>query len=273
MKTIAILLTVHNRKIKTLHCLANVFSQHPVLGYEWEVYLTNDGCTDGTPEAVKKEFPSVNITHGDGNLYWNRGMYKAWQMAASIKEYDYFLWLNDDTILNPDALQTLLYTSEQLKNLAIVVGSTAAMTSDTVTYGGRSDSGQLIIPSKQPMPCAYFNGNIVLIPQSVYRIVGVNDPVFHHALGDFDYGLRAKKLGVELYIAPGILGRCDIHPSLPVWCNPQKSLVRRWRFFRTPLGQNPEEFFVFENRHSGILKAVFHYLTNHLRVLYPRLWI
>lgn len=69
MQTIAVLLTVFNRKDKTLKCLQHLFNQLPIEGYSIDVYLTDDGCTDGTPEAVKEQYPQVNIIHGDGNLF------------------------------------------------------------------------------------------------------------------------------------------------------------------------------------------------------------
>lgn len=89
-----------------------------------------------------------------------------------------------------------------------------------------------------------FNGNIVLIPQFVYKVLGTNDPVFHHSLGDFDYGLRGMKKNIQSLIAPGILGECDRHEALPSWCNPQKTLSQRWNAFHSPLGCNPKEFFI-----------------------------
>ena len=46
-------------------------------------------------EAVGKMFPQVHIIKGDGNLFWNRGMYMAWQAAIKEKDYDFYLWLND----------------------------------------------------------------------------------------------------------------------------------------------------------------------------------
>jgi GT2 family glycosyltransferase len=273
MKTIAVLLTVHNRKEKTLECLANLFSQQAVEGYQWNVFMTNDGCTDGTPESVKALYPNVNIVQGDGNLFWNRGMYKAWQAAAEAKDYDFYLWLNDDTQLNTNALAILLETSQKFEDNTIVVGSTSAVNNPAcITYGGRNKQGKLLHPTDTPQACDYFNGNIVLFPRYVYKKVGMNDPVFHHALGDFDYGLRAAKLGVGMYVTSGILGECDAHESLATWCNPDKPFSKRWKAFRTPLGQNPEEFFVFEKRHNGISKAVFHYVTNYLRVIMPILW-
>lgn len=272
MKYIAVLLTVHNRKEKTVRCLRRLLKQDLLTDYRIEIFLTDDGCTDGSAEVVREQFSSAHIIPGDGTLYWNRGMYKAWEEAAKTKDYDYYLWLNDDTTLEDHALQSLLHTSEELSNNIIVVGTTRAVHSDTLTYGGRTLKGKLIAPSERAVPGTYFNGNIVLIPRAVYKVVGMNDPVFHHSLGDFDYGLRAIKLGVKIYVAPGILGVCDAHDTLPTWCNPKKKLQQRWKAFRSPLGQNPEEFFVFERRHNGLAKAIFHYATNHLRMLCPWIW-
>ena len=61
MKTIAVLLTVFNRKDKTLECLKHLYVQNGIgVHYDIEVYLTDDGCTDGTPEAVNSLFPYVH---------------------------------------------------------------------------------------------------------------------------------------------------------------------------------------------------------------------
>lgn len=50
MQTIAILLTVFNRKEKTVKCLQHLNIQLPLQGYKTDIYLTDDGCTDGTPK-------------------------------------------------------------------------------------------------------------------------------------------------------------------------------------------------------------------------------
>ena len=273
MKSIAVLLTVHNRKEKTLECLSYLYQQKIPEGYNLDVYLTNDGCTDGTPEAVKQHYPFVNIINGDGNLYWNRGMYKAWGSASSTQNYDYYFWLNDDTTLKENALSILISSSELKNDESIIVGTTVSTKdSKRITYGGRTKSAGLLMPSKELILCELFNGNIVLIPNFVFKIVGTNDSIFRHALGDFDYGLRAGKLGVKSYVAPEILGACDEHESLSIWCNPKQPFNKRWKAFRQPTGHNPEEFFIFEKRHKGLSVAVFHYFTNHLRVMFPFLW-
>lgn len=273
MQTLAVLITCFNRKFKTLKSLENLYAQLPLKGYVIDVFLTNDGCTDGTPEAVGENFPEVHIINGDGNLYWNRGMHTAWKHAAETKDYDYYLWLNDDTMIYEKALYFLLSTSEAYQDRYIVVGSTCAPEDPSrITYGGRINKGILLRPTEEPLECDYFNGNIVLFPKSVYQKMGMNDPVFRHALGDFDYGKRAKKMGIQSIVAPYILGECEEHKSLPVWCNPKQPFKKRWKAFRSPLGYNPEEFFIYERRHSGFVMACFHYITNHLRVICPYIW-
>ncbi len=273
MFQIATLLTCHNRKEKTLACLQTLYSCVLPDEYKIEVFLVDDGSTDGTSQILNTKFPQVNIIQGDGNLFWNRGMNLAWQTAAKTKDYDYYLWLNDDTLLNSNAIIALLNTANIFENKSIIVGTTSSIEDvQKVTYGGRYMDGKLLFSYEKAGECNFFNGNIVLISNYIFSIVGYNDPVFHHALGDFDYGLRAKKLGVSSFVAPDILGSCDLHLSLPDWRNPEICFFKRWKAFRSPLGQNPEEFFIFEKRHAGYYKAIVHYLTNHLRVLWPRLW-
>ncbi|SFB69813.1 Glycosyl transferase family 2 [Zunongwangia mangrovi] len=270
---IAVLLTVFNRKEQTLSCLKRLFDQDISQSFEISVFMVDDGSADGTSDAVKDRFPKVNVIKGSGDLFWNRGMHLAWTTALKKQEFDYYLWLNDDTYLKRDALKKLLNTSYDFKNESIIVGTTSALNNhNLVTYGGRSRKKGLLIPKESPEECDYFNGNIVLIPSYVYKIVGLNDPIFRHALGDFDYGLRAKAKGVKIYIASEILGRCDLHTELATWCNPKKSFLKRWKAFRSPLGNNPEEFYKFEKRHKGLGIALFHYLTNHIRLVAPKLW-
>ena len=45
-------MTVHNRKEKTLKCLSQIYSMNIPEDVKLDVYMTDDGCTDGTPETV-----------------------------------------------------------------------------------------------------------------------------------------------------------------------------------------------------------------------------
>ena len=52
-------------------------------------------------------------------------MLKAWEISANNQHYDYYLWLNDATILIPDAVKILLDNSKKVNNKSIIVGSTS----------------------------------------------------------------------------------------------------------------------------------------------------
>lgn len=270
-QSIAVLLTVHNRKAKTLKCLQRLYAQLPLDGFLVDVYLTDDGCTDGTPEAVKQQFPQVHIIHGDGNLFWNRGMYTAWQEAAK-EDYDFYLWLNDDTLLLPNALKSLLESSQSKLNQAIIVAANRAKNEEKVTYSGHNKNGK-ITPNKNLQPCNTFNGNCVLIPRNVYQKLGNLDWKFRHAIGDLDYGYRAKRAGIEMYVSSVYLGICDNNPKLPAWTRKEVPLLKRLKNLYSPLGYaEPIPFFHYERKNFGLMTAIKHFISIHIRVLFPQLW-
>ena len=93
---ICAVLTVFNRRQKTLSTLRSFFNQGQ--GLDLSAVLMDDGSTDGTTEAVQAEFHNVTVLKGSGSLYWNRGMAAAFKTACSF-DVDYYLWLNDDTKL------------------------------------------------------------------------------------------------------------------------------------------------------------------------------
>lgn len=274
MKTIAILLTVHNRKNKTCKCLSNLYNQMLEKDkFSFDVFLTDDGCTDGTVEAIRNLFPKVHIVSGDGTLFWNRGMYEAWKAANKIGLYDYYVWLNDDTYLYKDSLIYMLQSCEMLGGNCILAGATCSKKDETyTTYGGFI--GKKIIPMRKGIfqKVEKFNGNFVLIPQSVYIILGMNDPYYRHSFGDIDYGLRANKEGISCYITDRFIGTCEEHENKLKCFDTNYSLKERIKFFYSPLGMNPVEFFHMNKNSIGILSAIKVFISTHLRVFLPYLW-
>ncbi len=103
------LLACHNRRTSTLACLAALFAQKGTDDVDLQVILLDDGSTDGTAEAVRGRFPAVEVLHGDGELFWGGGMRRAFAVGLA-RSLDAYLWLNDDTLLDPGALASLLET-------------------------------------------------------------------------------------------------------------------------------------------------------------------
>lgn len=273
MTKIAALLTVHNRKNKTLECLRRLSEQHMPEGCTLDIFMTDDGCTDGTSEAVATQFPQVNIIRGDGNLFWNRGMFRAWEAAAVNFDYDYYLWLNDDTILLQDALMSLIEEASERPG-SVIVGSThSSVDPDKLTYGGYF-AGRHILPNGYLQKCQTFNGNIVLVSREVYRRIGNLDWTYEHAIGDLDYGWMVTRAGLHNYVSREFRGICDKNPYPAKWVCPDVPFKERWRNYHSPLGYcQPGQLFHFNRKNFGLFKAIKVYTSNHLRLFFPWVWI
>lgn len=269
MKRIAVLMTVHNRQEKTIRCLECLYANTVSEGYAVEVYLTDDGCTDGTPEAVKERFTDVHIIKGDGNLYWNRGMWTAWKEAAK-EDFDFYLWLNDDTFLYPDVLNAIIGLSNNYDDNVIIVGATENAERTEMTYGGYVE-GVRQIPQGMPIEIEYFNGNVVLIPRTVFQKLGNLDYYFRHSKGDFDYGMRAYEAGIKMYQAGNYVGVCEHDTKSNGWDDPSSPLSKRLVALNKPNGMPPREVFYINRKHRGVCSGVMYSCSVVLRCLFPKL--
>ena len=244
--SIAILITSFNRKKNTLACLKQLYKQE----FDFDVYLVIDGSTDGTKEAVKKQFSKVNCIEGDGSLFWNQGMRLAWKTANKNSNYDFFIWLNDDTILKDDSLSEIFdcyYEMKEKNTESIVVGSCQDLETKEFTYGGRNDNG-VILPNKSIQACKYINGNIVLISSQIFSKLGYLSNDYTHAMGDIDYGLRALQNNISIITTRFYVAFCDNHKNLPLWCDPNVNIFKRWENLNSPKGLNLKEYKIFRKK-------------------------
>ena len=262
-KKLAVLVTCHNRHKTTLACLKVLYEQNAT----FDVFLVDDGSSDGTAEAVKKHYPKVNVIEGNGNLFWVGGMRLAFAEAMT-HGYDYYLWLNDDTVLKPDALHKLLNAYQLLVQRgysnSIIVGSVKDPATGEHTYGGTirskswfSNTFKPLKPDKELKECDTMQGNIVLIPDLIAKKVGNLDAEFIHTMGDLDYGLRARQLGCFIWVSPGYLGTCSRNSVSGSWADTNLPLVERLQKVFQTKAFPIRAWTVFVKRHSGHFWFIF----------------
>lgn len=279
---VAVLMTCHNRCAETLACLASLAGQahfDPA-----HLFLVDDGSDDGTGDAVRAAYPTAQVIAGDGTLYWNGGMRRAWEQAKVEREsFDYYLWLNDDVVLFADTLAMLVCEARALAGLGgavIVAAATLEPRGTQVTYGGhhlpeperRPLRLQLIEPSGVPQGVATISGNIVLVSAAAEASLGNLDAQFEHIYGDLDYGLRAREAGIPVFLASRPGGTCAANqlngtsrdPGLPrlqrlalLWREGRRIHARDWRRFVATHG-------------GGGLAVLAHRLSPYLRILLAR---
>ncbi|THF69861.1 glycosyltransferase family 2 protein [Deinococcus sp. Arct2-2] len=258
MIDIQVLLTVFNRREKTLEALHHLYkNQNP--NVRLLVTLFDDGSQDGTAAAIAAQFPEVQVLTGDGSNYWNGGMRRAWEVAKRSQP-EFYLWLNDDTLLDSSAIRNLLDTSAFFADQAIIVGSTRDPETGALTYGGVVRKSRwkpvrfhIVSPGSTPIRADTMNGNCVLVPRGVEQKLGILSPAYTHSMGDFDYGLRAKKLNIEMWIAPEFVGTCGRNQIFGTWQDTALTKKARWFKLIGVKGLPPKEWAAFTYRHGGVL--------------------
>lgn len=280
-ETLAVLLTCHNRKNKTVACLQSLYSANIPSNLDMDIYLTDDGSTDGTSETISEMFPNIKVVKGDGSLFWAGGMRLAWETAMDKKSYDAYLLLNDDVVLNHNFMQTLLATDEfsssKTGKRGIYSGATIDSSSNEVTYGGyRVNNYQfvvrlkMIIPNGQPQMCDITNANVLWISKEVVNKIGIFDNKFTHGIADYDYSLNATRNKMPVLIAPEVCGICsDDHGNN--WRNNQYSLNERIAYLKSPKGLAYSEYLYYIKKHFPIFLP-YSFIMLWLKTFFPFIW-
>jgi GT2 family glycosyltransferase len=296
MIQLAILLTCHNRKDKTIKSLSSLLKALEVYNkknnnrhglIKSEIYLTDDGCTDGTTAAIEAIFHSedIHILKGDGNLYWAGGMRFAWKEALkSSKKWDYYLLLNDDTILLENAFDELINTHMYCLNKYNRTGIYSGITCDSVdhskiTYGGDvfinrfTGSRKRLGVSAEPQLCDFTNANIVLLSSEIVNKIGFFYEGYIHGAADFDYTYQARKKGIPVLITAKPCGICDHDHDSEKDCEDKirsMSLRDRRKFFTHPLHSSADYLTLV--RRTQPLKFPITCLFRFLNVYFPSLY-
>lgn len=217
---VGLVIPVYNRRETTLQCLRSL-SKINAEGLDVQIYVVDDGSTDGTSSAISSEFPYVNLVKGDGTLHYaagtNRGI-----SAALKKDPDYIVTMNDDAIYHEDFLQRLIKTSKQ--NPRSIIGSLLLLWDEPhkvfqvdfrweTLKGGWQQEHDLTVFDfpKDPFEVEGMAGNCILFPAKAIKECGLMDEEkFPHGWGDMQYVVRMKKAGWKLFIEPRSF----------VWCEP-----------------------------------------------------
>jgi len=260
MKNIAVLMTCYNRVNVTLECLQRLFAQEVPKGYAFDVWLVDDASPDKTGEKVNAAYPQVNVVQGTGGLFWCKGMRLAWDKAAEARDYDFYMWLNDDTMLKVGALRCLIEDYESVaapENQAnAIVGSfTTAQDSGFISYGTGDKNGKRYVPNGTPQRVTgVLSGNCVLISKAVVDEIGPICGKFHHGGGDYDYAYLMHEHHIPFYCASEILGWCKENKGCFSFNG--KNLWQRFQLLWQPKGLCLHDTMVIRMRHGGILRAM-----------------
>lgn len=238
---IAVIITCYNRKNKTVKCIECLKKQFDKSDIVYDIHLTDDGCTDGTSEAVKEIFPNVFIYKGE-NLYWAGGMRLAWKGAYEKGGYDYFMFLNDDTFVNDNLVEDFYECCLYDSNPTIITGACYDSKSGKRTYTGSIikniffQRSRIVDVMGYPQYIDLSGANAMFIPKEIVDNVGFFPSVYVHGLADFDYCMRCKKLGYRHLMTSRYVASCEMNHGIQV--NSLRTIKDRYRFIVSYKGLN-----------------------------------
>jgi GT2 family glycosyltransferase len=216
----ALVIPVYNRRETTLQGLKSL-SRINTENLDVKIFVVDDASPDGTGEAVRQNFPEVELIDGDGTLHYAAGTNRG--IAAALKwNPDYIVTMNDDSVFHERFLQRLIKTAEQ--NPRSIIGALLLLWDEPhkvfqVGQKWKTFRGGWEMPEdltafnvdKKAFPVECIVGNCVLFPVEAIKENGLMDEKkFPHGWGDAQYLMRMRKAGWNLMIEPKSL----------VWCEP-----------------------------------------------------
>lgn len=181
----------------------------------FDVLVVDNGSVDGSVELVRRRFPEVQVLETGANLGYSGG-FNAGMSHSLARSADYYLLLNNDTTIAPDALTALVDAAVANPHAGFLSGKVYFESEPDVlqTVGkmehrylwngphvgyGETDVGQYDEIAERPFLDAVY----LLVPRGLYEDVGPLNPDLFLQGEEFDWQLRAKNRGWKCLYVPG----------------------------------------------------------------------
>jgi GT2 family glycosyltransferase len=211
---VAVIVLTWNQRDLTLGCLHSLSEvEYPPASLN--IILVDNGSTDGTTQAVRQQYPEVQILEPGENLGFaeanNLGM-----RHALAQRPDYLLLLNNDTIVDPLFLTELIRVAEADPHVGIVgpkmyyydqpdviwCAGNAILWSTGRTVRLQAEQRDLEARNGSPYPVDFVTACAVAVKRQVVDEIGLLDPRFFIYYEEVDWCLRAAAHGYRAMVAP-----------------------------------------------------------------------
>ena len=211
---VSIVILNWNGASDTIECLESLRDMsYP----NYEVTVVDNASEGDDVRILRERFGDyVYMIENDRNYGFAEGSNTGIRYALENLNPDYVWLLNNDTVVNEEALTELVKTAESDKRIAIVGPKVCSyMTRNRIDFAGgmmnwllgfgdiighgETDVGQF----DQPREVDYVTGSALLIKTGVVREIGLLDTRLFLFNEDVDWCLRAKKGGHNIVYTPG----------------------------------------------------------------------
>lgn len=212
--TVAIIILTWNQRELTLECLHSL-AEVRFPSTHLAIILVDNGSIDGTAQAVRKQFPEVQVLELGDNLGFaeanNLGMRRA--LAQSPH---YLLLLNNDTVVDPLFLTELVRVAEADPRIGIVGPKMYYYDQPNVIWcagnaiswptGGsmrlKAEESDPEPQHEEPYSVDFVTACAIAVKREVIEEIGLLDARFFIYYEEADWCLRAAASGYEALVVP-----------------------------------------------------------------------
>lgn len=241
----AVILT-YNKYDDTSECLDSLLATE---GVNIEVTVVDNGSTDGTPEKIRNDYPSVKIIENDDNLGVPAG-YNVGFAHALKRGAEFILMLNNDTTVSKNMVAQLMDFAGSKPEAGVIMPKVLLYQErDRVwSSGGRYRKFPPAIlmtdrrrgASETLRSIEYAPSCGLLIRREVFETAGFFDPGYFFLYDDWDFSERVRAHGFEIWFVPSAemwhkVSRTTGGPKSPLfWYNNGAGTVRFYRRHANP---------------------------------------
>ncbi len=205
-----ILILNWNQKDFTLDCLDSLEN----LTYpNYEIVLIDNASEDDSVAEIRKKFPSLTLIESESNLKVTGGRNLGIRYLSD-RDFDYLLFLDNDTVVAPDILEFMVEAMEKDSAIAAATGKIFFYEPDDVIWcaGGRVDYYRFDIHLEghgekdkgqwdTERDVDTITGCFFMVRKTAVTALGGFDPIYVYG-EDSEWCLRAKKAGFRIVYQP-----------------------------------------------------------------------
>lgn len=212
---LSIVLVCWNNKAYLDPCLQSLYKGN--LRYSFDVFVVDNGSTDGSQQMLQEKYPEVRIIQNSGNV----GLGKASNQGIEASKGRYILLLNNDTIVNGPSFDAMVKFLEENPRTGAVGGkllnpdgTIQACYNNFPTLWEdfllNSRIGELIRPGypavmtgEEIKSVDWLGSACLMVRRSALDEIGLLDEGYFIYGDETDLQYRLKKAGWEIYYLPG----------------------------------------------------------------------
>ncbi|GIW13631.1 MAG: glycosyl hydrolase [Tepidiforma sp.] len=178
----------------------------------WELWVADNGSSDGSAELVRQAMPAARVVENGANLGFTGACNRAVAEILAEGRAEYVLFLNDDTEVTPGFLEPLAALADRRTLVApktYLAGQPGVLDDAAGEFDWwrgtwkRRVLGRPEGPGDQyPHAVDTANLSCLLVPAAAFCEVGLLDDAFFVYYDDTDFCRRARRAGYRVFVEP-----------------------------------------------------------------------